>query len=73
MYTEVIYDMAQKFDLLSIKNEWFWGTCQQEAFKQELSSSPVLALYDTGKETMASADTSSFGILAVLAQNQSNH
>nr|XP_055068361.1 uncharacterized protein LOC129450004 [Misgurnus anguillicaudatus] len=36
-------------DLLSKKNHWYWGTEQQAAFdhlKTELSSTPVLALYN---------------------------
>lgn len=36
-------------DLLSKKNQWTWGDGQQQAFqeiKEELSSVPVLVLYD---------------------------
>ena len=36
-------------DLLSKRNQWNWGNCQQQAFqklKDELSSSPILAHYD---------------------------
>ncbi|KAL7846654.1 hypothetical protein SRHO_G00216340 [Serrasalmus rhombeus] len=40
-------------DLLSKKNQWYWGPEQSKAFtslKKELSSTPVLQLYDPNKK-----------------------
>ena len=62
-------------DLLSTKNSWVWSEPQQKAFqqiKQQLSSTPVLALYHPNRLTTVSADSSSFGIGAVLTQKQSD-
>ena len=60
-------------DLLTTKNEWLWGEQQQKSFdliKQHLSTSPILALFEPGRETIVSSDASSYGLGAVLKQKQ---
>ena len=62
-------------ELLSKKNMWTWGPQQQQAFdglKDSLSSSQVLAQYSVDRDTVISADASSYGLGAVIRQVQPN-
>ena len=57
-------------------NEWTWGNAQEIAFqnvKKSHSSEPILALYDPNNETTVAADTSAYGLGAVIQQNQNTH
>ena len=62
-------------ELLKSDRVWTWGHSQQEAFtkvKEKLSSSTVLAFYDSKKPTVVCADASSYGIGGVLMQDYNN-
>jgi len=62
-------------DLLSKKNMWSWGEPQEEAFqavKKALSSSPILSFYRSDRDTVISADASSFSVGSILLQKQSD-
>ena len=57
--------------LLQKETAWYWGPDQTKAFqtvKDRLTDSRALAYFDIKKETVVSADASSFGIGAVLLQ-----
>ena len=57
--------------LLSVKNPWYWGPDQTRSFNETkalLVKSPVLALYDVSLPTKITADSSSYGLGAVLTQ-----
>ena len=60
-------------DLLVKDHYWVWGEMQQNAFehlRQMLTSSPVLALFNSTFLTVASADASYYGPGGVLLQQQ---
>ncbi|GFN76539.1 Pol polyprotein [Plakobranchus ocellatus] len=59
--------------LLKRDSLWSWGHPQEQSFqavKKNLTSTPVLAHYCAGRETIIAADTSNAGLGAVLLQIQ---
>ena len=62
-------------DLLSNKNSWTWSEIHESSFnniKHQLSTPPILALYDVPRETKIRVDGSKLnGISVILYQKQS--
>ena len=58
--------------LFSSKNAWYWGEAQTNGFnhvKDMLTRSPILAFTDAKLTTEVTADSSSYGIGAVIMQH----
>ena len=59
--------------LLNKRSQWVWEQPQRSALrevKEILTTRPVLALFNQTRETIVSADASSYGLGAVLLQRQ---
>ena len=75
-FSPFIADRTKPLRNLLVKNtEWWWGHQQAALFgeiKKELSSSRTLGQHNPNSKTVIAADASSFGLGAVIFQQQRN-
>lgn len=67
--------LAPLYELLKADREFLWETAQQDSFeklKRLLGSPEVLAVYDVRRPTTISCDASSYGIGAVMLQEDAD-
>ena len=72
---DIAETLAPLRPLLSIRNQFLWGKPQDEAFtqaKKVLITSPILAYFDTTKETHLCTNASTLGMRFVLLQKSTD-